>query len=106
MGIPETTVHGLSGLGDLILTCYSPASSHNRALGVALGEGAPLGRALEAMGPRIAEGYYTAACVRELARRYEVEMPIASGVYRALYEGAGVKVILTEWMGRPLRSEA
>ncbi|OQC20411.1 MAG: Glycerol-3-phosphate dehydrogenase (NAD(P)+) [Planctomycetes bacterium ADurb.Bin069] len=106
MGIPETTVQGLSGLGDLILTCYSPASSHNRRLGVALGEGAPLDRVLAALGPRIAEGYYTAACVHELARRYEVEMPIATGVRRVLYEGAAVKDILTEWMQRPLKSEA
>ncbi len=106
MGIPETTVYGLSGVGDLILTCYSPTSSHNRAMGIALGQGRSIGEILAELGPRVAEGYYTAACVPQLVRRYEVQMPIAEGVHRVLYEGAKVTDILSEWMERPLKTEA
>ncbi len=105
MGIPETTVYGLSGVGDLVLTCYSPGSSHNRNLGLALGSGKPLAAALNDLSGAIAEGYFTAACVNELAQRYDVEMPLAHGVYRVLYEGAQPQQILSEFMERPLRTE-
>lgn len=105
MGIPETTVYGLSGIGDLMLTCYSPGSSHNRNLGIALGKGSPVSEALAGFGGQVAEGYYTAACIRTLAEQYDVEMPIASGIYRALYEGADVPAIIAGFMERPLKAE-
>ena len=105
MGIPETTVYGLSGAGDLMLTCYSPSSSHNRNLGAELGRGRPIEAILAAMEGRVAEGYHTAATIRELACRHEVDMPIAQGIHRALYEGARVDEILAALMERPLRAE-
>ena len=63
------------------------------------------GQVVTELGTKVAEGYYTAACVRELSATYEVDMPIAEGVYRALYEGATIKEIIAGFMERPLRAE-
>jgi glycerol-3-phosphate dehydrogenase (NAD(P)+) len=106
MGIPEASVVGLSGLGDLMLTCYSPTSSRNRNLGMALGRGMSIDAALGELAGKVAEGYFTASCVRALATRHSVEMPIADGIYRVLYEGALAAKVVAELMDRPLRAEA
>ncbi len=105
MGIPETTVYGLSGVGDLVLTCYSPGSSHNRNLGISLGKGKTIDETLKDFGGQVAEGYYTAACIRKFSQRYEVEMPIAEGIYQVLYEEASVPDVLAGFMERPLKAE-
>ena len=105
MGIPETTVYGLSGVGDLVLTCYSPRHSRNHNFGAALGRGESVEEVLKSMGNKVAEGYYTAAAVRKLAERYEVEMPLAEAIHRILYQGVQVKQVLSELMERPLKTE-
>jgi len=105
MGIPETTVYGLSGVGDLVLTCYSTGKSRNRNLGLALGQGQRIQQVLESMGGKVAEGYHTAASVKDLAERYEVEMPLAEAIYRILYEEACAKEVLARLMERPLKAE-
>src|SRR5699024_8228009 len=78
MGADQRTFAGLTGMGDLIATCMSPAS-RNRRVGEALAKGLTIDEAVEQLG-QVAEGVKTAPTVMELARQYEVEMPIASEV--------------------------
>jgi glycerol-3-phosphate dehydrogenase (NAD(P)+) len=99
---PETLM-GLSGLGDLILTCGSP-QSRNMSLGRALAEGQPLS---EILGSRsaVTEGVYTAAAVVKLARAKNVAMPIAEAV-QAIIEGqVSVDDAIAGLMQRPLKAE-
>lgn len=78
MGADPRTFAGLTGMGDLIATCMSPAS-RNRRVGEALATGLTIDQAVERLG-QVAEGVKTAPTVMELARQFEVEMPIASEV--------------------------
>ncbi len=101
-GRPETLM-GLSGLGDLVLTCASE-KSRNMSLGLALARGRSVA---EILGERrsVAEGYFTAPALRSLAARYEVETPIASLVYSVLYEGAPAAEVMESLAARPVRPE-
>lgn len=102
-GARPETLAGLSGLGDLVLTCSSTAS-RNFTLGVGLGEGRSAGELLT--GKRtIAEGAATAPVLREAARRAGVDMPIVEAV-NALLEGAPVGTVVGALLSRPLRAEA
>ena len=97
------TMSGLSGLGDLVLTC-SGGLSRNHALGLALGRGESLERALE--GRRsVVEGVATAPAVVGLAARLGVEMPIAQAVEAVLHRGASIDAMTTQLLQRPYRSE-
>jgi glycerol-3-phosphate dehydrogenase (NAD(P)+) len=78
------TFMGLSGVGDLMLTCYGP-ESRNRRLGEALGRGLSRDAALASLGG-IAEGYTTVAAVRELAQRLGLPAPLTEQVHAVLYE--------------------
>lgn len=101
-GRPETLM-GLSGLGDLTLTCNA-MQSRNFSLGVALGKGEKLA---EVLGQRrsVAEGVYTAASVTALARRLEVEMPISAAVDAVLNHGADLDDAIAGLLARPLGAE-
>jgi len=79
------TLAGLSGVGDLLLTCTG-GLSRNRAVGQALGEGKTLDEALEIIG-EVAEGVRTTKSAYDLARKIDVETPIIDGIYKVLYEG-------------------
>jgi glycerol-3-phosphate dehydrogenase (NAD(P)+) len=93
---------GLSGLGDLILTCSSP-QSRNFSLGVALGRGKS---PLEALGAsKLAEGAYTASVLTDMARQRNVEMPIADAVTAVLDGSATVDEAIERLLARPIRSE-
>ncbi|OQW46562.1 MAG: glycerol-3-phosphate dehydrogenase [Proteobacteria bacterium SG_bin6] len=101
-GRPETLT-GLSGLGDLVLTCGS-TQSRNFALGVGLGEG----RAAAALlGDRktVAEGAATAPVLRKAAQAAGVEMPVVDAVC-ALLEGASVDAVIEALLSRPLKDES
>ena len=92
---------GLSGLGDLVLTC-STAQSRNFAFGVALGRG---GSVAEAQAGKLAEGAFTALALTEMARDRGVEMPIADCV-EALIEGRlDVAGAVGALLGRPQKGE-
>jgi len=97
LGARPETLTGLSGLGDLILTCAS-AQSRNFSLGVALGRG-------EAPARRLAEGAFTAAVVVELAQRAKVEMPIAIAVAAILDGSSSVDQAIENLLTRPFRKE-
>lgn len=98
------TMMGLSGLGDLVLTCTS-AQSRNYSLGLALGAGRTLA---EILGERhsVAEGVYTASAAVALADKLGLEMPIAAAVDAVLNKGADIDVVIEALLARPLRAEA
>lgn len=100
-GQPETLM-GLSGLGDLVLTCGS-AQSRNFAFGLRLGEGASIG---EAAGGKLAEGVQTAPVLVSLARAKSVEMPIAEAVDSLTAGRMTIDEALDALMNRPLRAES
>ena len=99
-GHPETLM-GLSGLGDLVLTCSSP-QSRNFAFGVRLGEDRTLE---EAAGGALAEGAFTAGVLVELARARGLELPISEAVAAVVDGRWSVDAALEALMGRPLRAE-
>ncbi len=103
MGARPETLLGLSGLGDLILTCGSP-QSRNMSLGRGLGEGKSLASILGSR-TAVTEGVYTAAAVVRLAREKSVEMPIASAVHAIIEGRLSVDDAITSLMLRPLKAE-
>jgi glycerol-3-phosphate dehydrogenase (NAD(P)+) len=102
-GAQAETLTGLSGLGDLVLTCSS-TNSRNFSLGVGLGQGRS---AAELLSDRktVAEGAFTAPVLREAAAEAGVEMPVTLAV-NALLEGAPVAEVIDALLSRPLRAEA
>ncbi|MDH5561353.1 MAG: NAD(P)-dependent glycerol-3-phosphate dehydrogenase [Deltaproteobacteria bacterium] len=105
MGISQDTLYGLSGLGDLALTCYSMKSSHNKNFGKRLGSGESLKVILETMEGKIAEGYYTTKALWEISRKKEIELPLCNMVYQVIYQNKPIKEGLLELMNRPLKVE-
>jgi glycerol-3-phosphate dehydrogenase (NAD(P)+) len=103
MGAREETFTGLAGVGDLITTCVSP-EGRNRTVGEQIGKGRKLDDILANM-PSVAEGVPTTRAVRELARRYRVNMPITDAVHAVLFEGKDVLAALTELMTRDPKPE-
>ena len=103
MGARAETLMGLSGLGDLILTCNS-TKSRNMSLGMALGEGKTLE---EVMGARnsVSEGVHSATAVVALARKHKIEMPIAEAVAAIVTGAAKVDDAIAALLSRPFRSE-
>lgn len=96
---PETLT-GLSGLGDLILTCSSP-QSRNYAFGVSLGASA----SVDVRGRKLTEGVHTAPVLVEAARAKNVEMPIAEAVAAVLAGKIGIDDAIAGLLSRPLRQE-
>ena len=101
-GAKSETLTGLSGLGDLILTC-STAQSRNFSLGIALGEGR--GPHPEDEGEKLAEGAFTASALVEMAAERGVDMPIAAAVTAVLDGSLSVDGAIDALLTRPLRSE-
>jgi len=100
-GAKTETMMGLSGLGDLILTCSSP-QSRNFSFGVALGKGEAPGSAAHG---KLAEGAFTAPVLLEMAREKAVEMPIAAAVAAILAGKLTVDAAIESLMTRPLKAE-
>jgi glycerol-3-phosphate dehydrogenase (NAD(P)+) len=103
LGGDPLTVAGLSGMGDLVLTCTGELS-RNRSVGVALGQGRTLPEILASLG-HVAEGVNTARSAYELGLREGVEMPITQEVYRVLYDAKDPRRGVADIMARELRSE-
>ncbi|WP_072397528.1 NAD(P)H-dependent glycerol-3-phosphate dehydrogenase [Hyphomicrobium sp. CS1GBMeth3] len=102
-GARPATMMGLSGLGDLVLTCSSP-QSRNMSLGRALGQGETLDAVL---GKRVSvtEGVYTAAVVMQLAEQLGIEMPITEAVHAVLEGRVTVDDAISGLMNRPFKAE-
>jgi len=95
------TMMGLSGLGDLILTCSTP-QSRNFSFGVALGKGEALEQAAHG---KLAEGAFTAPVLLEMARAKNVEMPIGAAVAEVLAKQMSVDEAIATLLARPIRAE-
>ena len=103
MGAKRETFSGLTGMGDLIVTCTS-MHSRNRRAGILIGHGASTEEAIRLVGT--VEGYYATKIVYELAKRYDVEMPINEVCYRVCYEGLAANTALKLLMQRPQKAES
>lgn len=103
LGARSSTFHGLAGMGDLIVTCAS-RHGRNRALGERLGRGESLEGILEGM-TMVVEGVPTTRSLVGLTRRLRVEMPIATEVYRVLFEGKDPRRAVSDLMLRRPKSE-
>ena len=101
-GRPETFM-GLSGIGDLITTCFSHHSRNHR-VGLALGQGKTLQEAQDALG-MVAEGVRNAESIHQAAHRAEVRSPLIDAVYGILYEDKEASQILNDLLQRELRAE-
>jgi glycerol-3-phosphate dehydrogenase (NAD(P)+) len=102
-GANPMTLMGLSGMGDLVLTCTGPLS-RNRTVGELLGQGKTLHEILSGM-KEVAEGVKTSKSVYHLAEKQNVEMPISEQVYQVLYEDKPARQALTDLMARDLKRE-
>lgn len=98
------TLAGLSGIGDLVLTCTG-SLSRNRTVGIELGKGRNLDEILAGLHGKVAEGVRSTAAALGLAARYEVEMPITEQMDAILHHGKSPKDAIRELMARPGRDE-
>lgn len=98
------TLAGLSGVGDLVLTCTG-SLSRNRTVGQALGQGRKLPEILESLGGKVAEGVRTSRAALGLARKHGIEMPITEQMELILEEGKDPREAIKELMLRPGRGE-
>jgi glycerol-3-phosphate dehydrogenase (NAD(P)+) len=104
LGARPETLAGLSGLGDLILTCNS-AQSRNMSLGMELGRGQSID---DVLGGRnsVSEGVYTAGVVNEMARQRNIEMPICAAVHGIVEGEIDVDAAIEKLLTRPIRAES
>lgn len=103
MGAKEKTFSGLSGIGDLVLTCTSPLS-RNYTVGIKLGQGMKLKEILDQT-RSVAEGVATAESAFELSKKHNIEMPIVEQVYRVLYEDKDPVLAVKDLLERSLKTE-
>ena len=103
MGAKPETFAGLAGTGDMIVTCTS-MHSRNFRCGKLIGEGMDPEEARKSIG-MVVEGMFTAEAAVELAKKYDVEMPITEAIYAVITGKLDVKKGLENLMGRPLKSE-
>ena len=103
MGGNPRTIAGLSGVGDLVLTCTGDLS-RNRQVGIRLGQGEKIKDILDSM-IMVAEGVPTTASAHDLAAKMNVEMPITETLYDVLYNGADIREKITKLMTRSLKDE-
>ncbi len=104
MGAKEETFHGLSGIGDLIVTCTS-MHSRNRRAGILIGQGKDLDEA-QAEVKMVVEGVKTCRAAYELSRKVGVEMPIVEQTYRVLFEGVSPVDAVKNLMAREKKHES
>jgi glycerol-3-phosphate dehydrogenase (NAD(P)+) len=102
MGAKKETFSGLSGLGDLIVTCGS-RHSRNRRAGVMLGQGLVIDEVIKVVGT--VEGYYATKSAIEFAAKFGVEMPITNEMFQILYNGKSAEKAFSDLMMRPQKSE-
>ena len=104
MGADKETFKGLSGVGDLIVTCTS-MHSRNRRAGILIGQGKSAQEAMQEVGA-VVEGYYAAKSAYELGRRQGIDMPITEAAYKVLYEGADVRQVVQGLLRRNRKAES
>jgi len=103
LGAKEETFTGLSGMGDLVLTC-TDNQSRNRRMGLALASGKTMEEAAEEIG-QVVEGVKAAKAVHEVSAKVGVDMPICEQVYLMLYEGLSMQDAVNSLLSRPVTEE-
>jgi glycerol-3-phosphate dehydrogenase (NAD(P)+) len=98
------TMSGLSGIGDLVLTCTG-GLSRNRLVGIELGKGRQLDEIIVGLNGKVAEGVRTTTAALGLARRYGVEMPITEQMAAVLHQNKSPRDAIRDLMSRPGRTE-
>ena len=104
MGGKPETFSGLSGIGDLIVTCAS-VHSRNRKAGYLIGQGYTMEAAMDEV-KMIVEGVYSAKAAKALAEKYDVEIPIISEINKVLFEGKSAEEAVGDLMIRDKKVEA
>ena len=104
MGAKAETFYGLSGIGDLIVTCASK-HSRNRRAGILLGQGKSMEEAMKEVKMGV-EGVYSAKAGRELSEKYQVEMPIIQQVNEVLFDGKAPDLAVQDLMVRDKKIES
>ena len=104
MGAKKETFTGLTGVGDLIVTCTS-MHSRNRRAGILIGKGEDVQTAMKEVGA-VVEGYYAAKSAYELGRKMHIDMPITEAAYKVLYEGADARQAVQQLLTRQRKSES
>lgn len=103
LGASPSTLYGLSGMGDLIATCSSPMS-RNYTVGSMLGRGKKIDDILNELGS-VAEGVKTSKAICELAKKLNIEVPVSSAIYEAVYTDITPQELLNKLMNRKLKEE-
>lgn len=103
LGANPSTLYGLSGMGDLIATCSSPMS-RNYTVGSMLAHGKKIDDILAELGS-VAEGVKTSKAICELAKKLEIEVPVSSAIYEAVYTDITPEELLAKLMNRKLKEE-
>lgn len=103
LGANPSTLYGLSGMGDLIATCSSPMS-RNYTVGAMLGRGKKIDDILAELGS-VAEGVKTSKAVCDLAKKLDLEVPLSSAIYEAVYTDITPQEIMSKLMNRKLKKE-
>lgn len=103
LGAKQETFAGLSGVGDLIVTCTS-MHSRNRRAGILIGQGKEVQEAMREVGA-VVEGYYATEAGYHLAQKMDVPMPITEAMYHVLYEGGSAREAIGLLMGRAKKRE-
>jgi glycerol-3-phosphate dehydrogenase (NAD(P)+) len=103
LGAQRDTFMGLTGLGDLVLTCTDD-QSRNRRFGLAVAAGSSIEDAVRQIG-QVVEGYHAARAVRKVAQDFGIDMPISEHVYRVIYEGLDITTVVETLMSRAVSAE-
>ena len=103
LGGKAHTFAGLSGVGDLIVTCISE-HSRNRRAGLLIGNGVSPEDALEQVGA-VVEGYYATQAVHELVKDMDIDLPICDGMYSLLFDKKPLNEVFKDLMGRDIHPE-
>ena len=103
LGANPSTLYGLSGMGDLIATCSSPMS-RNYTVGSMLAKGKKINDILAELGS-VAEGVKTSKAICELAKKFDIEVPVSSAIYEAVYTDITPQALLEKLMNRKLKEE-
>ncbi|MCH9614683.1 MAG: Glycerol-3-phosphate dehydrogenase [NAD(P)+] [Chlamydiia bacterium] len=102
-GCQGETLNGLSGLGDLCVTCLSPLS-RNYSFGISLSQGTEIAKAKEEIG-MVVEGANTCLSARELAKEHKIAVPITDAVYNVIYKGLSPKDAVSALLTRAIKEE-
>jgi len=105
MGAKPETFMGLSGIGDLMLTCSSE-QSRNFSLGLALTQGESLDSLMQKKGSSLSEGVHTAHVAIDLAKKHGIEMPISEAVYNCLHGDLSLDDAVKDMLNRKMKDES